>query len=714
MPPPDRSRTQTRNDTRTDTPTSKDRQAPLDTPVQFLKGVGPRRAEILAKLDIYTVNDLLHHIPVRYEFSEQVVPIIELQPGATAAVIAVVERIEQPRFTDPRRTITAHVRDHTESCRVRWFNAPYIYDKLDHGTILRIHGKVEWYRDRPRFTNPRIEIMETKDQINRIERVWPIYPATQHLTTAHLAQLVQTALSRYQQDIREILPESLRQKRSLPPRLDAFVQVHRPANTELAELARQRLIYDELLMMQVVLLMRRAYLRTSTRAAAIRYSDTVDKRIRRRFPFTLTDAQQHAVDEILRDLQQKRPMNRLLQGDVGSGKTAVAVYACLAVIASGLQVAVMAPTEVLARQHHERISQYLAGSRVRWASLTGSTGRSERSDIYERLSNGELDLLIGTQALLETSVTFKRLGLVIVDEQHKFGVLQRVTIRSKGIEPHCLVMTATPIPRTLSLTVFGDLDVSSIKALPPGRQPVTTYVYGASQRNKAFTFIRERLQAGERAYIVYPRVEEDEQQQLRAATIEAERLANEAFADFRVGLVHGKLSAADKQQVMQQFRDGDIHILVATTVIEVGIDVPQATVIAIEHADRFGLAQLHQLRGRVGRGDKPGYCLLMTDKRDPADNARLEIMRTTNDGFRIAEEDLRLRGPGQLFGTAQHGLPELKIANPVEDYRTLVTARDDAAELVRQDAFLTWAVHANLREEIRRRYRGKLALIGIG
>ncbi len=491
----------------------------------------------------------------------------------------------------------------------------------------------------------------------------------------------------------------------------ALQRIHWPEDPTQLAASRKRLAYDELLLLQMAVAIRRWYIRDNRKAPSMPLSEQIDQRIRKRFPFAFTKAQNRAAHQIAADMGKSLPMNRLLEGDVGSGKTAVALYAALLAIAHRWQVAILAPTEILAEQHYSRICEYLHGSRVRHGLLTGSTSPALRRQLVASTGTGQLDILVGTHALLEQDVEFKRLGLVIVDEQHRFGVRQRATIRGKGYAPHYLVMTATPIPRTLAITLFGELDLSIIDEMPPGRQPVRTRLLPQGDEAAAFRFVHTRLRANEQAFVVYPLVNESEDLPLRAATAEYERLKASYLADVPIGLLHGQMPALQKQKVMDKFVAGGLKVLLATTVIEVGIDVPRATVMVIQHAERYGLAQIHQLRGRVGRRNLPGYCLLLADTSNEQTAERLRILTSTADGFAVAEADLRLRGPGELIGLRQHGLPELQVADLAKDFDLLKQARQDAHALMRIDPRLRRPQAAAIREELARRVGPILSLV---
>ncbi len=689
----------------------------FDSPVQFLTGVGPNRAELLAKLGIHTVGDLLFHLPFRYERQSEARPIDALVLGESCTVICGVERVRS-RGGYQRPSIVASLVDGTGRCTARWFNAAWVQKKIAPGDTVRISGTVGEYGGRPQFVNPALEVLEpTQDERTAgRQRLLPVYAATAGLTGAQIGRLIERALPRLIAQVDEWFDDGFRRQRNLPPRRTALQRVHQPVRAEDACVARRRLAYDELFLMQLAILRKRRLQRSSVRGVPIANTDEIDCRIRKRFPFKLTGAQRRAVDEIVADLAKPIPMNRLLQGDVGAGKTVVALYAALLTVAHRHQVAIMAPTEILAEQHYRSIERYLTGSRVRTALLVGGMSRGDRAEAIRRIGQGEMDLVIGTQALLERDVEFHRLGLVVIDEQHKFGVVQRATIRSKAAAgpPHYLVMTATPIPRTLALTIFGDLDVSVIDALPPGRKPIRTRYVPPEKTEQAWAFVRERIAAGEQAFVVYPLVEESEGMPLSAATVEVDRLREHVVPDHRVGLLHGRMKPDQKDQVMRQFAAGEIDVLAATTVVEVGIDVPNATVMVIRNAERFGLSQLHQLRGRIGRGDRPGYCLLMAEEPGEAARSRLSILTRTTDGFRIAEEDLVIRGPGDLMGgQRQHGF-DLKIADLIADLDLLTRARTDAASLVAADPNLADPKHAVIRRELRRAMQGRFELIDVG
>ena len=685
----------------------------LDQDVQFVRGVGPVRAAEFTKLGVRTVRDLIEYFPFRHEQIPKSQPIGTLELDEVATVIGSLQRV-RTGGRSRSASVSATLVDGTGRCRARWFNSPYLADRIHNGQIVRLSGKVGLYRDLAMLTNPAVDVLDDLEDplSNDEDRYEPVYYGTAGLPTRQIAKVIDAVLDDAVADVDETLPEAIRVQRALPPRPTAILRYHRPTRLEDVHVARQRLAYDEFLLCQLAVQMGRRQA-VGPSSQPIVTGEAVDRRIRGRLPFSLTDGQDRAVTEIRSDLARSVPMNRMLQADVGAGKTAVAVYAALAAIAAGRQVALLAPTEVLASQHLAKIERYLDGSRVRIGYLAGSTTSAARAAMLKALRVGELDWLVGTHALIEPDVRFNDLGLIVIDEQHKFGVEQRAALRGKGRAPHTLVLTATPIPRTLAMTVFGDLDVSTIDGVLPGRKPIVTRLVATDKSGDAWRFVRSRLDAGEQAYVVYPLVEESEAMPLKAATTEMEHLSSSTLAGYRIGLLHGRMRPAEKAEVMARFRAGEIQVLVSTTVIEVGVDVPNATVMVIQHAERYGLSQLHQLRGRIGRGGSKSYCLLFAETEGETSTARLKILCETNDGFRIAEEDLRLRGPGELLGTRQHGLPAFKAADLVTDFEWLEQARDDAAALLRTDPELSKPEHCRLRDALRRQYAGALRLIDV-
>lgn len=564
------------------------------------------------------------------------------------------------------------------------------------------------------MAHPRLQAEEATAAGSGQPEWLPVYSLTEGLAQFQMRQIVAHAVATYGPLLEETFSPEYRASRRLASIHDAVRWIHFPKAPAQADEARRRFVYQELLLLQLGLAVQRHVQLERQRAPRLEATARIDGRIRRRFAFELTEDQQRAISEIAADMAREVPMHRLLQGEVGSGKTVVAVYAMLLAVAHGCQAVFMAPTEVLAQQHARTLREMLKQSRVRMAELTGSLSDKQRRERLERIRRGEVDFIIGTQAVLQDSVEFARLGLVVIDEQHKFGVRQRATLKSAGTCPHYLVMTATPIPRTVTMTLFGDLDVSIIRQCPPGRQPVHTYLASGQERQKWWEFLRRKLKEGRQGYVVTPLVEASEA--IQAADLEAtfEELANNELDGFRLGMLHGRMSAADKLAIMKSFREGELQVLVATTVVEVGVDVPNATLLTIESGHRFGLAQLHQLRGRVARGRWPGYCCVFADEAGELGRRRLEAFAKTNDGFELAEIDLELRGPGDLFGVRQHGVPPLRVADLIRDREILEEARHDARQLVAEDPGLRRPEHQRLRRSLLSRYGRTLELGQVG
>ncbi len=683
----------------------------LDTPVQFVKGVGPVRAEQLGQLGIETVEDLLEYFPRRFDLRKQAAPISALQGDEPAATIAgEVQGIHEQRF-GKHPYFQCTIDDGTGWAILKWFHGGYLRDQIRPGMHIAASGKVGVYQEAIQMINPKHQILwdvlgTPLDQ----DEMLPVYPAGARLSSGIIGNIIQKVLPQAADVIEEWHPRAFLEPRGLMSRPAAIAAMHRPEDTDQWSQARRRLAYDECLLMQLGIALIR--LREVSRPAhPLALTPEIDHRIRARFPFPLTDAQNCTVAEIAADLQRPRPANRLIQGDVGSGKTVVALYAALLAVANRKQVAIMAPTEILANQHFKKVTEYLSGSRVRIERLVGGMPATQRARILDGLETGSIDIVIGTHALISQGVNFKDLALVVVDEQHKFGVQQRTEFRGKGFCPHYLVMTATPIPRTLAMTVFGDLDVSVIDALPPGRGEIVTQCVGEEDLDAVMTEVRSKLDSGQQAYFIYPLVNPSPQLELRAAMESYEELRRGPLVEYSVGLIHGQMPADEKNHIMHDFSEGRIQVLVASVVVEVGLDVANANVIVIMHAERFGLAQLHQLRGRVGRSEQNATCILVASPSNPIARQRLDVMVDTRDGFKIAEEDLRIRGPGEIFGTRQHGLPELKVADLIEDFDLLRLARRDAFGIVQDDPLLAAPHHQKLRDRVLRLYGDRLKLI---
>ena len=684
----------------------------LDTEIQYVSGVGPKRAKAFNSVGVNKLGDLLEYFPRKWSFMPEPVKIKEIVPDQTVCIIGIIEQTSYKKFRKPR-IFSASVADDSGMCRIVWFNGGYLQGQLEPGKIIMASGKSSIYKHRVQLTNPKFTIIENEDDIDPDALSGAIYPASANLTNRQIRKIIAPVIKELAARAPEFYTKDFQKKNELIPRPAALHWIHVPPDEDELKAAVRRLKFDELFVMQLAMALKRYHLRHSAPAQAMINSDMIDSRIRKRFPFLLTADQDTVIAEIAEDMNTTIPMNRLLQGDVGSGKTVVALYAALLAIANKSQAAIMAPTEILATQHFNSIEKFLHGSQVKAALITGSMPAKKRTKVLEQVKSGRINIVAGTVALLNENIDFKNLGVVIIDEQHKFGVNQRSRLR-KAQAPHCLVMTATPIPRTLAMTAFGDLDVSVIKSCPPGRGKVVTRWVKPHDRDAAMEFIRQRLRAKKQAYFVYPRIDNiDETSDVKAATQEFKILSKKTFPEFNVALLHGQMKGEEKQQTMEKFRKGQIDVLVSTIVIEVGVDVPNATMMIIEGANRFGLAQLHQLRGRIGRGQSNSYCFLFAETEDETAISRLEIMTRSNNGFEIAEHDLKLRGPGERFSTRQHGLPDLKLANIIEDFDLLNLARKDAFQTIKNDPLLEAPQNKNLRNELINKFGEKLGLIDI-
>lgn len=681
----------------------------LATPIKYLKGVGPDRAPLFHKLGVRNVAELLFHFPRDYQDLSDVREMEELEDGATVSVIGTVEDIDQ-RTTSSGTITGVLIRQGEQHVRGVWFNQAYLRQKFRIGQLVVFSGKVQARGLAWEMAHPRIQWLQDGEQVSG--EILPIYPLCDGLKQEHVRRAMRHALETYLEDLEEVFPAEYLQTHQLWPLRQALPQVHFPSSMEDLQLARRRFIYQELLVMQLGLALRRQITMQQS-AIPLPATGKIDARILRLFPFELTAGQREVVAAVAADMARSRPMNRLLQGDVGSGKTVVAVYAMLLAVAHGCQAALMAPTEVLARQHFETLKRILHNSHVRLGLLSGSLTAKERQQTLAALAAGEIDVVVGTQALVQDGVQFAKLALVVIDEQHKFGVKQRAVLRGAGLQPHYLVMTATPIPRTISMTQFGDLDVSTLRESPPGRKGVKTYLVPEDKRDAWWDFYRSKLREGRQGYVVTPRVEQAED---NPASVEERfaSLTNGELEAFRLGMVHGRMSPDEKEACMAAFRRGEIQVLVCTTVVEVGVDVPNATLMVIEAAESFGLSQLHQLRGRVSRGTHPGVCGLFADPQNEESLARLESFVATTDGFELAELDFKMRGPGNLFSTQQHGMPPLYIADLARDRVFLEEARRDAQQLVDIDPGLANPEFALLRRMVLRRYGQVLELGDVG
>lgn len=638
------------------------RSLPLTTELQFLKGVGPKRGELFAKLGLRTARDLLFSFPRTYETLEPTTRPADLVEKVPATIAGVVSLIETRISAKGMHLLGILVDAESERIRAMWFNQPFLRSKLFEGQRVLLSGKPKMDGLRWAFMNPKL-IPLRDDEPLPAGQILPVYRLTEGLAQHHVRRAVQRVLDGYLDSVEEVVPERLLQQWKLVGIREALQAIHSPNDADDLERGRRRLVFQELVVLQLALALRRRRLLADCRAPALTVDAVIDSRIRRLFPFDLTPDQRQAIDEIAADMGRAVPMNRLLQGDVGVGKTVVAFYAMLLAVAHQHQAVLMAPTEILASQHLKGLRRLLAVSKVEVGQLTGGISEAERKRTLAGIADGSLPLIVGTHALIQQPIEFHRLGLVIVDEQHKFGVRQRAQLRESGNDPHYLVMTATPIPRTITMTAFGDLDVSTLRHGPPSRQSVHTYLANPAQREPWWTFFRKKLDEGRQGYVITPLVEEDEHGTLDSVKSSFEALTNDTLAAYRVDLLHGRQTAQEKADAMLRFATGETQVLVSTSVVEVGVDVPNATVMTIESAERFGLSQLHQLRGRISRGAHPGYVCAFAQIGNDQAQQRLDAFAHSTDGFELAEIDFRLRGPGDLLGTRQSGMPPLRIAD---------------------------------------------------
>jgi len=699
----------------------------LATALQYLKRVGPRRAADLQRAGLHTIEDLLYRFPIRYEDRGHFQTIASLRPGVTASIAGEVVSGEVRPTRRPRfRIFQLVVRDGTGSLRAIWFNQPFLADVFHPHQRVILFGKMELTPHGLQMQSPQYEVLRQEtdaageggdDDTLHTGRIVPVYEKTGTLTTKMQRVLVHEALAQLPATLPDPIPAAVLERQQLVDRRRALQEVHFPPEgiavdelNRFRSAAQRRLIFEEFFLFQLGLILRKRRSAEEQKPRAVQITDPIRDAVRRVLPFRLTGDQKKAIAEIVADMQRTTPMNRLLQGDVGSGKTIVALMAAVVAMENGFQVAFMAPTEILAEQHYITIRKLLEASRFRITLLTGSTPARQRREAQAELAAGSLHLAVGTHALVQDPIAFRELGLVVIDEQHRFGVMQRATLRSKGMHPDVLVMTATPIPRTLALTTYGDLDVSIMREMPPGRQPITTIAKPESRRDEIYDFVREQVDGGRQVYVIYPLVEESEKVDLKAATEMADHLAQEVFQAYRVALLHGRMKSDAKERVMGAFARGEIDILVSTTVVEVGVDVANATVMLVEHAERFGLSQLHQLRGRVGRGAHASYCILLYQSPlSDQGRDRLKALTDTTDGFVIAERDLEQRGPGDFFGTRQSGMPTLRVGDLLRDHQLMEEARREAIEAlddVRESATLTALVRSGWEQ--------RFGLVGVG
>lgn len=694
----------------------------LDSPITVVKGISTALAARFGKLGVRTVRDLLYFFPHRHIDYSRIKRVSELTEGTEQTIMANVWQAHETR-PGGRRSTEAIVGDETGNIRVVWFNQPYLARKLTTDTRIIISGRVSLFKGRPVFQSPEWELVEGQEYTHT-GRLVPVYPLTQGMRPRQIRKIMKDFIEDRAELVTDFMPSGLRDRLELMELPAAIRQAHYPDDEPARDQARVRLAFDELFLLQLGVMNRKREWQESRPGNPMDTKVPVITGFIESLPFKLTGAQEKVLAEVMADLEKTQPMCRLLQGEVGSGKTVIATAALLAAVANGFQGAFMAPTEILAEQHFATVDQLLsrmgpardegyvrsydgmAGRPIKVALLIGDINQAGKKVLRKQVHRGEIDIIIGTHALVQKGVEYHRLGLAVVDEQHRFGVEQRSALRDKGNNPHTLVMTATPIPRTLALTLYGDLDLSVIDELPPGRQVVKTRWLKPEQRASAYAFVRKQVKEGRQAFVICPLIEESEAISAQAAVVEYERLSGQVFPDLRLGLLHGRLSPADKDAVMESFRAGKLDILVSTTVIEVGIDIPNATVMLVESADRFGLSQLHQLRGRVGRGKEQSYCMLLAENPSDVGRERLDIIENTQDGFMLAEADLKLRGPGEFFGTRQSGLPDLRMAK-MSDVALLEMARNEAVRLSETDPGLQRPEHILLAKEVARTWKTK-------
>ncbi len=681
-----------------------------DTPIRYLKGIGPKREKSFRKLAINSVEDLLYYFPRRYEDRTKFTPIAKLNEGQVQTIKAeILKKVERRSFRRRRSIIEAVVGDASGKLFCVWFNQPYLKEYLKIGSSAILYGKIERYGSRLQMNSGEFEIIsDAEDSSLNMARIVPVYTLPEGFTQRNLRKIIYHTLNEYLPQIKDSLAYDIRSRNNLLNLAKSLSNIHFPQDAEVQKQAYERLSFEEFFLFQLPLALRK--LRKREKKGI---SHKVDNELPRNFiaglPFRLTRAQEKVIAEITLDMENPFAMQRLLQGDVGSGKTVVATMACIIAIQGGYQAALMVPTEILAKQHYEKISSgfRVQGSEFREIKvglLTSSVDKKEKKRLCEDIKQGKIDLVIGTHALLEEEVVFKNLGLVVIDEQHKFGVGQRALLPKKGLNPDVLIMTATPIPRTLAITLYGDLDISIINELPPGRLPIKTLLLKPGERPQGYRIAKEELRQGRQAFIVYPVIEESYALDIAGAKKMHEQLKQGEFKEFKLGLIHGRLKQEEQDEIMLKFKGRELDILVSTTVLEVGIDIANATCMIVESAERFGLSQLHQLRGRVGRGAKTSFCLLISDCQTQEAKARLEAMVKFSDGFRIAEEDLKIRGPGEFFGLRQHGLTELKIGNPLAQMQLLKRAREEALRLVKIDPRLELRQDLPLKEKLLQRF----------
>ncbi len=693
-----------------------------EIPIRFIKGIGPKRAEVFVGCGIHSVEDMLYYFPRRYEDRTRFSPVSEVKEGEILSLKVKILSFRERRSFRNRRFSLMEVLAGDESGALMcvWFNQPYLKQYFKPGTDLILYGKIERYAGRLQMSSPDFEIIED-DPSGSLNsgRIVPVYPLPEGISQRYFRRLIKGVLDTSLSKINDFLPYDVRARHNLLNLAKSLLEIHFPDNPEVQKQAYTRLAFEEFFLFQIPLVLRKLFRKKEHEGLAQTVDGDLSSSFVASLPFVLTSAQKRVIEEIKADMKKPEIMQRLLQGDVGSGKTVVAVYAAVIAVQGGFQAVFIVPTEVLARQHFEKISRQLSAvgcrkKKIKIGLLVGSFKAKDKEKTCKQIREGSLDIVIGTHALLGEDVKFKNLGLVVIDEQHKFGVEQRALLAQKGLNPDILVMTATPIPRTLAYTLYGDMDVSVIDELPPGRGRIQTLSFSGQDTERAYQIVQEQVQEGNQAYIIYPVIEESFALDIEGAQTMYEQLKESRFRDFRLGLVHGRMKQKEQDEIMAVFKRKELDILVATTVLEVGIDIPTATCMVVVHAERFGLSQLHQLRGRVGRGQRDSFCVLLAESRTEESQARMQAMVKYGDGFRIAEEDLKIRGPGEFFGARQHGLSDLRIANPVTQMHLLKQSREEAVRLIEADPCLEARQNQPLKQKLLQRFPEyeKFVLVG--
>ena len=689
------------------------------TSIQYVKGVGPARKKLFEQLGVETIEDLFYFFPRRYEDRRNLISIAQLKVGEVQAVSGTILAHESRRSWYAKKHVSEIViDDQTGRLVCVWFNQPYLERYFEAGKRVVCFGKVDIYKNRLQMISPEYEVIANQeDESLSLSRIVPVYPLTRGITQRYLRKTIKSCLDNYQEQLHDELPVNLRNQYRLPNIKRSIGNLHFPEDFKDQEMAMRRISFEEFFFFQISVILRRLSV-VAKKGITHSVSDTSALNFINSFPFSLTSAQKKAITEIRQDMSKSYPMLRLLQGDVGSGKTVVALFGVAAAYSNGYQSAIMAPTEILARQHYDKILAFKEKGplkNLRIAFLSSSLKADEKVKLCEQIKNGDVDLVVGTHALIDQQVNFKNLSFVVIDEQHKFGVRQRALLSEKGSNPDILIMTATPIPRTLCITLYGDLDISILDQMPPGRGKVKTVLYSPEKALEVYQLIRKKIkEEAQQVYIIYPLIEESDKVDLKAAESMFKHFQKNEFKDLRLALIHGQLKKDEAHKIMEQFKNKKIDVLVATTVVEVGVDVPDANVMVIEHAERFGLSQLHQLRGRIGRGTQDALCILIAEPQTEESKQRLKAILSTTDGFKIAQQDLLIRGPGSFFGRHQHGLNELKFANPVTQLDILELARQEALKITQQDPKLEKSEQKSIKNVIKKRYPTYLAMVEAG